>query len=525
MAAISGLSTYLPLATEIKILKSIVHNLAEGVVAADPNGKFLFFNRAAQSILGIGAGDVDPQAWSELYGCYRPDGVTLFPSKELPLARTIRGETVEETEIIIRNASRPTGIHIMVTGSPLINEDGKLAGGVVVLRDVTKNRDAEQRIRTLRNAVEQTADSIVITNTSGLIEYVNPAFEATTGYAHAHVLGRSPSILKSGLNDAKFYREMWTTLISGKVFRATIANRKRNGEIYYAEQTITPMRNAAGTITHYVSVGKDVTELRKLQEHEYQSKLARSVQQRFYTEAPPQVEGFDIAGASFPANATGGDYFDFVPLSQGRVGIAIGDVSGHGLSSALLMVELRSSLRAAAWKSAQPGKILKWLNGVLVSDLVQESFATLIFCRLDPASRSVIYSNAGHLPGYIMAADGTVKRSLDATNIPLGLFQDRTFGQGGKIRLEPGELMLLITDGITDAERPDSTSFGVQRVLDYVQDHRQEPARKIIDGLHAAVLEFSEGIPPSDDITAVICKSTHTNADADSRDSSPDLSI
>jgi sigma-B regulation protein RsbU (phosphoserine phosphatase) len=104
------------------------------------------------------------------------------------------------------------------------------------------------------------------------------------------------------------------------------------------------MRDGSGTISHYVSVGKDVTELRKLQEHEYQLKLARSVQQRFYTMEPPQVEGFDIGGASFPADATGGDYFDFVRLPRGHLGIAVGDVSGHGISSALLMVELRSSL-------------------------------------------------------------------------------------------------------------------------------------------------------------------------------------
>jgi PAS domain S-box-containing protein len=516
MASILDSNPSVPPLSETKILRSIVRNLAEGVVAADLNGKFLFFNRAAQAILGFGADDVHPKAWSELYGCYRPDGVTLFPSEELPLVRAIRGETVEETEIVIRNEKRPTGIHIMVTGSPLISEESELSGGVVVLRDITKNRNAEQRIRTLRNAVEQTADSILITNTSGLIEYVNPAFEATTGYVRTQVLGQSPSILKSGVHDAKFYREMWTALISGKVFRATIANRKKSGEIYYAEQTITPMRNGAGTITHYVSVGKDVTELRKLHEHEYQLKLARSVQQRFYTEAPPQIEGFDIAGASFPADATGGDYFDFVPLPNGCVGIAVGDVSGHGLSSALLMVELRSSLRAAAWKNSQIGKIFTWLNGVLVSDLEQESFATLIFCRLDPVSRSITYSNAGHLPGFILAADGAV-RPMDAIDVPLGLFQNRTFGLGGKIQLEPGELMLLITDGITDAERPDSTSFGIQRVLDYVQFHCQEPARKIIDGLYAAVSEFCEGMPQSDDITAVICKFAHTKAEAINR--------
>ena len=284
--------------------------------------------------------------------------MTPIPSHQLPLARAIRGETVEETEIMIRKLNRPKGLHILVKARPLLDQEDGLCGGIVVFRDVTRSRKAEQQIRTLTNAVEQTADSILITNTAGMVEYVNPAFESTTGYARDEVLGRTPAILKSGVHDAAFYEELWTTITAGHPFRATIANRKKNGEVYYAEQTITPMRDSGGTITHYVSVVKDVTETRKLQEQEYQMKLARSVQQRFYKMASPQIRGFDIAGASFPADATGGDYFDFVPLPRGRIGISVGDVCGHGISSALLMVELRASLRAIAWKSPNLGKYL-----------------------------------------------------------------------------------------------------------------------------------------------------------------------
>lgn len=512
MAHVFGELSMLSLSGEIKALKSIIHNMAEGVIVADTNGRFLFFNRAAQAILGIGPEDVSLQAWSAVYRCYRPDGVTPLPSHELPWARALQGETVEETDIFIRNAERPAGIYIRVKAGPLLNEENKLCAGIAVVRDITRRRQSDERIRTLTNAVEQTADTIMITNTRGLIEYVNPAFEMTTGYAREEALGRSPSMLKSGFHDALFYQQLWETINSGRAFRATIANRKKNGEIYFAEQTITPMHDSSGAITQFVSVVKDVTEQRKLQEQEFQMRLARSVQQQFYKVSAPQINGFDIAGASFPADATGGDYFDFVPLPRGRIGIAAGDVSGHGVSSALLMVELRARLRAFAWKSFDLGEVFTLLNDALFIDHKQESYATLVFCRLHPAKRSLFYANAGHLPGYILAADGTLKQTLDATDVPLGLFDGRSFTCSKEIRIELGELLALITDGVTEAQRPNQDVFGAKNALAFIQAHHQESAHQIVEGLYREVRSFSGGLPQADDITVVICKSTQSTS-------------
>jgi len=507
MAYVFGNQSSLSSFAEITTLKSIIHNLSEGVIVADRHGKSIYFNRMAKSILGIGAVEVSPGEWPSVYGCFKPDGVTPFPPQELPLARALIGESVGETEIYIRNPERPQGVHIVVQASPFWNEKNELAGGVVLIRDISKKKEIEARIGTLTNAVEQTADTIVITDKSGRIEYVNPAFEQTTGYTRAEALGSTPAMLKSGVHNDDFYKNLWETVASGRVFRATIANRKKSGEIYFAEQTITPMRDSAGSITHHVSVVKDVTEQRKLQEQEAQMKVARSVQQQFYKVSPPHAEGYDMAGAAFPADATGGDYFDFVPLQQGFLGIAVGDICGHGIGSALLMVELRSCLRAFAMKSTDLAEIFTLLNGALVSDLQLDRFATLVFCRLHTQSRSIVYANAGHFPGYILDAGGAVKRTLDSMDIPLGLFSRRTFTCSEEIRLEPGDILVLLTDGILEAERPDETVFGAERALDFIREHRHEGAQQIITGLYHAVRSFSDGLPQADDITAVICKS------------------
>ena len=506
MTASATKESVLPLVAELNTLKSIIQNLADGVIVADRNGKFICFNKVAETVLGLGALDVSSDQWSQAYGCFQPDGVTPFPSHELPLARALTGEMVGETEILIRNPERPEGVSILVHAGPVRNETGELYGAFAAFRDITKKKRSDSRIRTLMNAVEQTADSIVITNKNGLIEFVNPAFEQTTGYSRNEVLGQSPRILKSGVHDTSFYQHLWATINSGKVFRATITNRKKSGEVYFAEQTITPMRDAEGNISHFVSVIKDMTEARKIQEQESQMKLARAVQQHFYRVAPPTVAGFDIAGASFPAYATGGDYFDFVPLQAEPIGISVGDVSGHGISAALMMVELRACLRAFAWKSADLGEVFTSLNTALFSDFEQQNFATLVCCCLHPASRSLVYANAGHVPGYILGSNGAVKRQLDATDVPLGLFPNRVFTNSAEILMEPGDMLALLTDGITEAESPDQTQFGSERALEFLRAHQNESAEQIVSGLYRAVREFSDGLPQSDDITAVICK-------------------
>ncbi|MEK7408437.1 MAG: PAS domain S-box protein [Acidobacteriota bacterium] len=121
----------------------------------------------------------------------------------------------------------------------------------------------------LIRAVEQTADTVMITNKQGVIEFVNPAFEETTGYSANEALGRKTSLLKSGLHDEQFYKELWAQLIIGKPFRGTIINRKKSGQLYWSAQTISSMKDENGEITHFVSVLKDMTDLRKQQEQEF----------------------------------------------------------------------------------------------------------------------------------------------------------------------------------------------------------------------------------------------------------------
>lgn len=480
-------------------------SLAEGVIIADQDGKFLSFNPMAEKILGIGSRNVSPDEWTMTYGCFQRDTVTPYPPEQLPLARAIRGERVLEEVIFIRNSEQADGVWISVSGTPLRDRTGLVHGGVVILRDITEQQEVGRRTRQLAMAVEQTADSIIITDKLGVIEYVNPGFEATTGFSRAEAIGQTPRILKSGRQDREFYGELWHQITSGHHFRTTVLNKKKNGELFWAEQTITPLRDEDGNIINYVSVLKDITELRKKQQQDLQLEIARQVQQELYP-APLSLPGIDVAGCAYPADETGGDFYDFIPAADGGLWIVVGDVSGHGIGSALVMAETRAYIRSYAKMGLNAGELLDRVNQELTADPGKERFVPTIIVRLDLASSSLTYANAGHIPGYLLDASGEVLVVMKQTGIPLGCLPDYHYGVSESIEVSSGTLVSLFTDGITEARGTDNTEFGFDQVLELVKLHRLTGAHNVVEQLYQAVRSFSGDRPQEDDITFVVCK-------------------
>jgi serine phosphatase RsbU (regulator of sigma subunit) len=217
------------------------------------------------------------------------------------------------------------------------------------------------------------------------------------------------------------------------------------------------------------------------------------------------VAGFDIAGASFPAEATGGDYFDYIPMQDGSVAVVIGDVCGHGFGPALLMAQMRAYLRAFLLTRTDVGEVLTLLNRALTGD-TDDRFATLVLAKLDSRDRSFVYASAGHSPGYLLDAAGGVKARLDSTGVPLAILPDGEFEAAPVRALEPGELALLYTDGLVEAHGPDEELFGVERLLGVARANRHRPSREIVNALYEAVREFCGLGAQLDDMTAVVIK-------------------
>jgi PAS domain S-box-containing protein len=497
---------------EHEALQSIFRSLAEGVIVADKDGNFLFFNHIAEKILGIGSKAVASDEWSSVYGCFYPDKITPYPSEQLPLARALRNEVVNSELIFIKNPERPEGLYIDISARPINDNNGSVQGGTVIFRDITATKRAEllhkqstDALKKLSNAVEQTADSVIITDKHGIVEYVNPAFEETTGYSRESIIGQSPRILNSGIHSKVFYKEIWKTILAGEPWRGTITNKKKSGDIYWCEQTITPMKDDEGNITNFVSVMKDITELKEKHEQEFRLRVAREVQQRLY-KAHVNVPGYDIGGAAFSAVETGGDYFDFIEMPDGNIGLIIGDVCGHGIGSALIMAATRAYLRAFAKLESDPGVILTRVNRELAADLDKKLFVTLILIRLDPKRHRCDYASAGHVPAYLLDGSGKVVHRMKSTGIPLGIMQEAIYHTSNPLEMEEKNILALLTDGITEAHTPGGAEFGMARALGVIRRHNRMSAQQIVTQLYQTVRDFAEKMPQEDDITSIICK-------------------
>jgi serine phosphatase RsbU (regulator of sigma subunit) len=236
-----------------------------------------------------------------------------------------------------------------------------------------------------------------------------------------------------------------------------------------------------------------------------EAQAARQVQERLFPVARVPLPGFDVGGGSFPAAATGGDHYDYIPLGDDSVGIVIGDVSGHGYGPALLMASIRAYLRALALTRTDIGEMMALLNLALCGDVGEGQFATLFLGRFDPRSRTFTYASAGHTTGYLLDAAGRVRRRLESTCLPLGILPDEAPATD-QVGLEPGDTVVLLTDGIPEAAGDDGAAFGTDRVLDLVRSRRHEPSRAIVLALYQTVRQHCGGQPQPDDMTAIVLK-------------------
>lgn len=236
-----------------QMYRRLVENLHAGIYVADAFGKLVYVNQAFTYMLGYASKD-------EIIGLNLADHFYLHPEdRQKFLDKISKVGFVRNYEIEYK---RKDGSMIVfsVTGDVIYDEHNDIAGIEGVVYDVTEQKKTLKRLNILEKAAEQTADHILITDKEGIIEYVNPAFERTTGYSFSEIAGLKPKILKSGHHTQEFYKNLWSTIRSGHVFFARITNKKKNGQCYVADATISPIVNEFRQVTHFVSTYKDVSD-------------------------------------------------------------------------------------------------------------------------------------------------------------------------------------------------------------------------------------------------------------------------
>jgi PAS domain S-box-containing protein len=610
--------------------RSLFEGVPVGIYRSTPAGEILDANPALIEMLGY------------------PDRESLLATNAAELyvdpPERRRWQNVVEREGVVRDFEtqlrRRDGTILWVrdTGRVVRSESGQVLRYEGTWEDITQNKRATQELAKLSSAVEQTADPVIITRPDGTIEFVNAAFEKVTGFTAREAIGNTPRILKSGTHPQEFYRHMWSTILAGRSWRGTLVNRKKDGQVYFAEASIAPIFSPQGKITHYVSVERDITERKQaekaLQEYAdeisdlydnapcgYHSldaegvfvrinetelrwlgyardeinrkrkfsdvltddsqrifrenfpvlkergwvrdlelemvrkdgtilpvllsatavrdtagnfktcritvyditerralehvmelewraaqemEIAKQVQVRLFPQSAPALATLEYAGACTQARAVGGDYYDFLELGPGRAGLVVADVSGKGLSSALLMAGLRADLHSQSRMALDDlPRMLGFVNHQFYKSTDAASFVTLFFGDYEDASRRLRYANCGHNPPQVVRLDGTVEQ-LAATCPVMGCLKDWECSIA-EVQLAPGDILVIYTDGVQEASNATGEEFGVARLVETVRANRHLPVSSLLSVVATAVQKFSDG-NQEDDQTLILAR-------------------
>ena len=274
---------------------------------------------------------------------------------------------------------------------------------------------------------------------------------------------------------------------------------------------------AAGAVAsqirrHVVAALHDAEHRAKIAQFEHDLGMARSIQQNLLPTAPPIIAGFEVAGWNQPADETGGDYYDWQQLDDGRVAVTVADVTGHGIGSALMMSACRAYARAGLATEANLEALLNHLNPLLNYDLPPEKFVTLVVGLLDPSYGTAQLISAGHGPLLFYSSAEDTFHSFDAQGPPLGLLPRLTYGGPEILKFDGGDILVLVTDGFIEYNNAAGEEFGAGRVQDVVRAHRRRQPAEIIAELRSAVRAFAGGERQLDDLTALIVKKVHAVA-------------
>ena len=257
--------------------RALIENSVEGIALRDARGTFLYLSPATATILGYEPETLVGRSWmefvhpedlSERAACMQE--VLASPGKVVSTSFRLRHRDGQYRWIAaqVRNLLDDPSVRAIVSNyhdiSAWRDAQEALRRGRDELEARVQERTAE--LQKLSRIIEQTADSVFVTDRQGVIEYVNPAFEELTGYSRQEALGATPRLFASGLHDQKFYQQLWHTILAGRIFRAIVKNKAKNGRVFDEEQTITPIRDGQGLITHFVSTGRDVTNRKRMQE-------------------------------------------------------------------------------------------------------------------------------------------------------------------------------------------------------------------------------------------------------------------
>lgn len=485
-------------------LAAIVESSDDAIIGLTRDGRIVSWNSGAERIYGYTREEVHGQAFSHLTLPERADEVAQL------LLRIRRGERIRHFETMhLRKNGRV--VSVSLTLSPIIDAFGRFLGASAIARDVTPRlraeeslREAEEKYRLLFSAE---SDAVILADIEeGAIVGCNEAALKLYGYSQDEFdnmalknLSADPGESEGGLGSVP----------EGTVNRLPLVHhRKKDGSVFAAEVSVGTFLLKGRRML--VEIVRDISERQRSQEIRQSLAMAKEIQQHLLPLQAPTLKGFDIFAQSEYCEDIGGDYYDFFcpeDAEDGILGFAVGDVCGHGIGAALIMAMVKGMLRAETERyKSDLGGLFEALNRKLVMDIEDSSFLTLGYGILDSDSRTLLWNSAGHGPVFWYRSRRGQIRELPTTGIPLGIVEKIAFPPARPIHLDPGDILLIGTDGIWETRNPRGEMFESYRLRQVLGTWSEKSAEDIYRIVMKKVGEFRMGAHQADDMTLMVIK-------------------
>jgi sigma-B regulation protein RsbU (phosphoserine phosphatase) len=376
-----------------------------------------------------------------------------------------------------------------------------------ILVDITERKLAEEELRKseekYRRIVESAAEGFILMDEDLVIMDVNDAYCKMLGYAREELIGKTP--LDLATDEFRQYMLSNKDSILAKEYReiegSSVAKDGRHVPILIHGNTL---RDDQGHVIGNMAFITDMTE------HKKALALAGEVQKSLLPQEKPRVQGLDIAGRNVSCDEIGGDYFDFLwrrDSKKGPFSVVVGDISGHGVDSALLMTTARAFLRMRASQPGTISEIITAMNHHLTQDVLETGrFMTLFYLTIDPEKKRLDWVRAGHDPALVYDPVRDDFEELKGNGLALGVNEDFDYEENHRNGLANGQIIAVGTDGIWEAVNRDGEMFGKERLRNVIRQNARAEAGDILSAVYDELNQFTLGQKTEDDITLVIIK-------------------
>ncbi len=480
----------------------VARMVGEWLWEQDASGHYTFSSGAVEDVLGYRPEEIIGKHYLEL--------MTAADRKQWSSSLSVE-ELEKPFHQIVNHYRHRDGHEVFTesTGAPLVNDQGEIVLWRGVDLDITERKRVEDAVRLRDRAIEAASVGIAIADArlpSFANIYVNSALCKITGYAEDELLGKSLRLLQGQGTDEAARNIIRRALSTGHACEVVIRNYRKDGTGFWNELLLSPVHDEQGALTHYIGIITDVSERRRAEDERHELEIARQIQMSLLPKEPLKKHDVDVAGACIPAAQVGGDYYDFICHGE-CIDLVIADVSGHSVGAALIMAEMRSTLKAELRRTHSEldstAHLLSALNEVLYADLNgSDLFITMFYLRYNRTTRQLRFASAGHNPPLLLRHSAPACEPLDAEGLILGVRRHVHFEEN-ELTLERGDRLLLYTDGVTEMQNEHGEFFECHRLCQAFTAQREQLPEDVLQNLLDQLRDFRGGGPFLDDITMV----------------------